>query len=87
METLRVKAPDVYRADLGRTDPEEEVSLEWRSPWEYSQKAKQDDLVGYSTEDKTGLAVLVGFTTDEKDLGQLEKNPERMLAALVKQNK
>ncbi|CAK0852323.1 unnamed protein product [Prorocentrum cordatum] len=51
------------------------------------QRAKQEDLVGYSTEDKAGLAVLVGFTIDEKDLGQLEKNPERMLAALDRQNK
>ncbi|CAK0855319.1 unnamed protein product [Prorocentrum cordatum] len=81
------KAPTLVMPELGRAEPESEGSANWVSPWEYDQKTKASDLVGFVGEDEPNLAIMIGFALEESDVDQLSRRPDKALAAMVKQNK
>ncbi|CAK0860929.1 unnamed protein product, partial [Prorocentrum cordatum] len=81
------KVPTLVMPELGRADPESESSASWTSPWEYDQKTKASDLVGFVGEDEPNLAIMIGFALEESDVDQLSRSPDKALAAMVKQNK
>ncbi|CAK0839863.1 unnamed protein product [Prorocentrum cordatum] len=84
---LRQKASTLVMPELGRAEPESEGSANWVSPWEYDQKTKASDLVGFVGEDEPNLAIMIGFALEESDMDQLSRGPDKALAAMVKQNK
>ncbi|CAK0794151.1 unnamed protein product [Prorocentrum cordatum] len=81
------KASTLVMPELGRAEPESEGSANWVSPWEYDQKTKASDLVGFAGEDEPNLAIMIGFALEESDMDQLSRRPDKALAAMVKQNK
>ncbi|CAK0825145.1 unnamed protein product, partial [Prorocentrum cordatum] len=81
------KAPTLVMPELGRAEPESEGRANWVSPWEYDQKTKASDLVGFAGEDEPNLAIMIGFALEESDVDQLSRRPDKALAAMVKQNK
>ncbi|CAK0841212.1 unnamed protein product [Prorocentrum cordatum] len=81
------KAPTLVMPELGRAEPESDGSATWVSPWEYDQKTKASDLVGFVGEDEPNLAIMIGFALEESDMDQLSRRPDKALAAMVKQNK
>ncbi|CAK0842706.1 unnamed protein product, partial [Prorocentrum cordatum] len=82
------KPKGIWKVDaLGAASLRQKGDARWMAPWQYDQKAKRSDLVGFVGEEEQHWAIMVVFALDESEVGQLCWKPGKALAAMVKQNK
>ena len=90
----KIQNPLVYSPTLSRKDPtsgDKPEKSEWSPPWR--RRARGEGLAAFvgdpdpETVVQTNFGVAVAFHVTEDILDDLSTDPERVLAALVKQNK